>query len=87
MYIDKLDNAVNKCNNTNHRTIKINPVDLKPNMYFDFNKENNKRYPKFKVGGNLKISKYKNVFAKLYVTNWSEEVFVIRKYCSVNICY
>ena len=48
-------------------------------MYFDFNKENNKRYPKFKVGVNLKISKYKNVFAKLYVTNWSEEVFVIRK--------
>ena len=64
LYIDKLDDAVNKCNSTTCRTIKINHVDLKPNMYFDFNKENNERYPKFKVGGNLKISNTKMFLQK-----------------------
>ena len=59
LYIDKLVDAVDKCNNTNHRTVKINPVDLKPNMYLDFNKENSKKYPKFKVGGNLKFQNTK----------------------------
>ena len=42
VYIDKLDGIVNKCNNTNHRTIKMKPVDVKPSKYIDFNKENNK---------------------------------------------
>ena len=44
-------------------------------MYIDFNKENNQERPKFKVGDNVRISKYKNIFAKDYVLNWSEEVF------------
>ena len=87
MYIDKLDDAVNKCSNANRRTIKMNPVDVKPNIHIDFNKENNKGYPKFNVDDNLKISKYKDDFAKGYIKNLSEEVFVIRKYCAVNICY
>ena len=42
VYIDKLDDIVNKCNNTYYRTIKMKPVDVKSSMYFDFNKENNK---------------------------------------------
>ena len=48
-------------------------------MYIDFNKENNKERPKFKVGNNVRISKYKNIFAKDYVLNWSEEDFLIKK--------
>ena len=48
-------------------------------IYIDFNKENNKEGSKFKVGDNVKISKYKNLFAKWYVPNRSEEVFVIKK--------
>ena len=44
-------------------------VDVKPNIYFDFNKENNKEGPKFKIGDHLRISKYKNIFAKGYVPN------------------
>ena len=63
-YIDKLDEIVNKYNNTCHRTIKLLPVDVKPSIYIDFNKENNKEGPKFKVGDNVRISKYKNTFAK-----------------------
>ena len=79
MYIDKLDDILNKYNNTYHRTIKMKPVDVKRNMYIDFNKENNKERPKFKVGHHWRISKYKNIFAKGYIPNWSEEVFLVKK--------
>ena len=79
VYIDKLDEIVNKYNNTYHRTIKMKPVDVNPSMYIDFDKENNKEGPKFKVGDHVKISEYKNIFSKGYVTNWSKEVFVIIK--------
>ena len=42
MYIDKLDEIVNIINNIYYRTIKMKPVDVKPSMYINFNKENNK---------------------------------------------
>ena len=42
VYIDKLDDIVNKFNNIYHRTIKMKPVDVKSSTHFDFNKENNK---------------------------------------------
>ena len=64
MYIDILDDTVNKCNNTYHRTIKMNPVDVNPSIYIDFNKANNKKDPKSRVGDHLRISKYKNIFGK-----------------------
>ena len=79
VYIDKLDDIVNKYNNTYHITIKIKLVDIKPSMYIDFNKENNKEDPKFKVGNHVRILKYKNVFGKGYFSHWSEGVFVIKK--------
>ena len=79
MYIDKLDDIVNEYNNTYHRTIKMKPVDVKDNTYIDFKKEVNDKDPKFKVGDYVRISKYKNIFAKGYLPNWSEEIFVISK--------
>ena len=79
VYIEKLDDIVNKYNNTHHRTIKRKPVDVKSNTYIDSSKETNDKNPKFKIGDNVRISKYKNVFAKGYTPNWSEEVFVIKK--------
>ena len=45
----------------------------------DFDKKNNKKYPKFNVGNHVRISKNKNIFLKGYVPNWSEEIFVITK--------
>ena len=78
LYIDKLEDIVNKYN-TYYRTIKMKPVDVKSSTYINFNKENNKEGPKFKVGDLVRISKYKNIFTKGYVPNWSEEVFVIIK--------
>ena len=53
--------------------------DFKDNTYVDSKKEVNDKYPKFKVGGHVRISKYKSIFAKGYTPNWSEEVFVINK--------
>ena len=79
MYIDKLDDTVNKYNNTYHTTIQMKPIDVKDNTYIDFGKESNARDPKFRVGNYLRISKYKNIFAKDYTPNLSEEVFVIKE--------
>ena len=51
-------------NNAYHRTIKMKPVDVKDNTYNDFKKEVNDKDPKFKVSDYIRISKYKNIFAK-----------------------
>ena len=57
----------------------MKPIDVKDNTYIDFGKKVNDNDPKFKVGDHVRISKYKNIFAKDYTPNWSEEVFVIKK--------
>ena len=57
----------------------MKPIDVKDNTYINFEKEVNDKYPKFKIGDHIKISKYKNVFAKGYMPNWSEEIFIIKK--------
>ena len=79
VYIDKLDDIVKKYNNTYHTSIKTEPVDVKDNIYIDFKKESNDKNPKFKVGDHVRIPKYKNIFAKDYVPNWSEEIFIIKE--------
>ena len=79
VYIDKLDDIVKKYNNTYHTSIKMKPVDIKDNTHIDFKKEVNEKNPKFKVGDHVRISKYKNNFAKGYMPNWSEEIFIIKK--------
>ena len=75
VYIDKLD-IVGEYNNKYHRTIQMKPIDVKDNTHIHFKKEVNDKDPKFKVGDHVRISKYKNIFAKGYTPNWSEEVFV-----------
>ena len=57
----------------------MKPIDLKRNAYIDFGKEVNDKDPKLKVGDHVRISKYKNIFAKGYTPYWSEEVFVIKQ--------
>ena len=79
VYIDKLDDIVDGYNNTYHTAIKMKPIDVKDNTYINTDKEINNKDPKFKVGDRVRISKYKNIFAKGYMPNWSEEVFVIKK--------
>ena len=78
--IDKLNDMVNEYNNTYHRTIKMKPVDVKDNTYIDsMELHSNDKDAKFKVGDGVRISKYKNIFAKEYTPNLSEKVFVIKK--------
>ena len=79
VHIDKLDDTVNDYSNAYHRTITMKPIDVKDNTYINIGKEVNDKDPKFKVGDHVRISKYKNIFAKGYTPNWSEEVFVIKK--------
>ena len=64
---------------TVHRTIKMKPIDVTDDSYVDYNEDFNKKDPKFKVADHVRISKYKNLFAKGCTPNWSEEVFVIKK--------
>ena len=68
---------LHKYGNKYHNTTKMKPVDVKSSIYIDFDKENNDKDPKFNVGDHERISKYKNIFAKGYVPNWSDEVFLI----------
>ena len=79
VYFDVLDDFVSKYNNTVHRTIKMKPIDVTDDSYPEYNDNFNKKYPKFKVGDHVRISKQKNIFAKGYAPNWSEEVFVVSK--------
>ena len=79
VYIDTLDDIVDEYNNAYHRTIKMKPTDVEDNTYINIGKELNDNYPKFKVGDHVRISRYKNIFAKDYTPNWFEEVFVIKK--------
>ena len=65
-----LDDIVYKYNNTVHRTIKMKQIDVI---------STNEKGPQFKVGDHFRIWKYKNIFAKGYTQNWSEEVFVVSK--------
>ena len=78
VYYDVLDDVVNKYNNTKHSTIKIKPIDVKNNkrVYID---EHNEKDSRFKVGDRVRISKFKNIFAKGYIPNWSKEIFIVNK--------
>ena len=79
VYIDKLDDTVKNYNNKYYTSIKMKPIDVKDNTYIDFKKEINDKDPEFKVGDHVRISKNENIFAKGYMHNWSEEIFVIKK--------
>ena len=77
-YYDVLDDIINKYSNTKHSTIKMKPIDVKNNkrVYPD---EHNEKNSRFKVGDRVRISKFKNIFAKGYTPNWSREIFVVNK--------
>ena len=76
MYIDKLDEIVEKYHDKHYRTIKIKPADIKGDTYFNFDADKNNKNPVFKVGDHVMISKFKNT--KLYTPNWSEENFAFK---------
>ena len=57
----------------------MKPIDVTSDSYAEYNEDSNVTKPKFKVGDHVRISKYKNIFAKGYTQNWSKEVFVVSK--------
>ena len=69
VYFDVLDDIVDKYNNTYQKTIKMKPINVKSDSVAEYNGESNEKDPKFKVGDHVRISKYKNVFAKGYAPN------------------
>ena len=79
VYYDVLDDIVNKHNNTKHNTIKINPKDVKYDNKRVHIDEHNKKSARFNVGDRVRISKFKNIFAKEYTPNWSREIFIVIK--------
>ena len=54
-------------------------IEVTSDSYAEYNENSNEKEPKFKAGVHVRISKYKNIFAKGYTQNWSEEVFVVSK--------
>ena len=78
VYYDVLYDIVNEYNNTKHNTIKMKPKDVRDNkrVYID---EHNKKSVRCNVGDRVRISKFKNIFAKGYTPNWSREIFIINK--------
>ena len=79
VYYDVLDDVVNKYNNTKHSTIKIKPIDFGDNNKREYIDEHNEKDSKFKVGDRVRISRYKNIFAKGYAPNRSSEIFIVDK--------
>ena len=66
VYFDILDDIVNEYNNVYHTTTKMKPIDVKNDSFAEYNEESNEKDPKFKVNDHVRISKYKNIFAKGY---------------------
>ena len=79
VYFNVLDDIVNEYNNIVYRIMKMKLTDVTSDSYAEYNEDSNEKDPKFKVGDHVRISKYKNIFAKGYTQNWSEEVFILSR--------
>ena len=79
VYYDVLDDIVNEYNNTKHNTIKMKLIEVKNDNKRVYIDQHNKKDSRFKAGDRVRISKFKNIFAKGYTPNWSTEIFIINK--------
>ena len=57
----------------------MKPIDVTSDSFAEYNEDSNNKNLKFKIGDHVRISKYKNIFAKGYTPNWSDKIFVINK--------
>ena len=60
----KVDESVDKYNKTYHGTMGMKPPDVQPGIYIEYVIEHNKKDSKLKVGDQVRIPKFKNIFAK-----------------------
>ena len=79
VYVDVLDDIVNKYNNTVQKTIKMKPIDVIDDSIAEYNEESNKKDPKFKIGDHVRISKFKNIFAKGYALTGQRKFLLLMK--------
>ena len=79
IYVDKLVAIVNKYNSKCHNTIKMNPVGVTWNKYIEIGKDINDKYPKFKISDTVRVSKYKNIFAKGYLQTGLKRFLWLKK--------
>ena len=89
VYFDKSQDIIHKYNNTYHTTIKIKSAEVKSNTYINSSKHINDEDPKFKIGDIVRISKYKNIFAKSCFEAGLKKFLRLKKlkHCAVGICY
>ena len=83
MYIEKIDDVVDKYNNTYLIAIEMKSVDAKLSTYIEYLVK--KLIIKIKIGDIIRISIYKNISVRLY-SNWSAEVF-LTKQVKKTLCY
>ena len=84
VYYEVLDDVFNEYNNTKYNTIKVKPklkieTDVKNDNNRVYIDEYNQKSARFNVNDRVRISKFKNIFAKGCTPNWSKEIFVINK--------
>ena len=79
VYWNVLDDVVEKYNDTVNRSIGMKPKDVKSDKKAVYVEESNEKSARFSVGDRVRISKFKNIFAKGYTPNWSKEIFVVNK--------
>ena len=79
VFYNVLDDRINEYNNTKYNTIKMKPKDVGYNNKGVYIDEHNKKDSRFKIGDRVRISKFKNIFAKGYTPNWSTEIFIVNK--------
>ena len=79
VYYDVLDDIVEKYNGTINRSISVKPKDVRSDDKAVYVEESNKKSARFSVGDRVRISKFKNIFAKGCTPNWSKEIFVVNK--------
>ena len=79
VYYDVLEDIVNEYNNTKYNTIKMKPKDVKNDNNRIYIDEHNKKSARYNVGDRVRLSKFKNIFAKGYTPNWSREIFIVDK--------
>ena len=79
MYIDKLDDIADEYKNKSNRTNRMKSIDVQSSPSVDFVIENNDKDRKFKACDHLRTSKYKNIFAKSYTSNWPKDVLAFKR--------
>ena len=79
VYWNVLDDVVEKYNDTKNKSIGMKPKDVKTDKKAVYVEESNEKSARFNVGDRVRISKFKNIFAKGYTPNWSKEIFVVNK--------